>query len=61
MSVKGINNIWLHFVLTFKTALKNDPKKAFCQTVRFTMRLKKKMKSFKERKMNTYNFNDNQK
>ena len=31
-------------------AMKNDSKKAFCQTVRFTMRLRKQMKKFKERK-----------
>jgi len=30
--------------------MKNDSKKAFCQTVRFTMRLRKQMKKFKERK-----------
>jgi len=31
-------------------AIKTDPQKAFCQTVRFTMRLRRKMRAFKEKK-----------
>lgn len=30
--------------------IKKDPHKAFCQTVRFTMRLRRKMRAFKEKK-----------
>jgi len=33
-----------------RPVIKADPHKAFCQTVRFTMRLRRKMRAFKEKK-----------
>lgn len=37
--------------ISYSPAVRIDSQKAFCKTVRFAMRLKKRMRMFKERKM----------